>query len=512
MKSKRGIAAAAIVVSALPFALCAQTLQPAGTVSSAGSTLASGRVTANQYRAVMSMFGYAPGMAVNPYNVIPARMYTATCVVPATSQRKMFVSLGTKSSVTAGELDRQGTIVTATVGSNGAVSDFKQTNFSDCKDMYGIVASNDCSTVAALCRTSPTTSGATDLVSPLPSAPKTRLTMQGGDHVRMYVWNSPVMSSALPVTPSNRYIVAKNVSSSFHYGHKDIVMSGTDYGLSLKGSVIDGTGGQHEINSLVVINRVTPAIDTTRGWITGDCAYGHAHTNRPVVSATDGKFVVLCTTDGDGKDLTPGLGGIYAKIEGPDKTWVQLKKLQAPGGGNDINGGANSFIALPGGGFMGVYAAPSDVSDGRSNIYLVRLNSAGEIVGTYLARSNADNSLGYPQIGYLGKDAAGNVRLLVGWGRMFKWPDYKYTTAGDKRRMAGAYTVQEFDAAGNPVSAIRDVTHGWGELDKMVPLGNGRVGWAYTPDPNYGGLGCPANCPVVMSPTLQWTTYTSTSM
>ena len=506
MKSKRGIAAAAIVVSALPFALCAQTLQPAGTVWSGGSTLPSGRVTAHEYRSTVRMFGYTSGMLAIPYNVVAGKVYTASCLVPGTNQRKMFASFGTKSSATAGVTDRNGTIVTANVSSTGAVSGFSQTNFPLCEDMNGIVASNDCSTVAALCRVPSTRTGATkDLVQELPADKRDWITKAGEDHMWLYVWNSPSMSSALPVNPNASYVVARNLGDEWEYGHRDIVMSGTDYGLSIKGSV-----GTHETNHLIIVNRATPKIDPARGWITNSCGDGHVHTNRPVASATNGKFMVLCTTDGDSDtDPMDFTGGIYGTMEDkPEEFKNPFKSIYMGGKANQFNGGANSFVALPGGGFMGVYAAPSNLSNGRTEIHLVRFNSLGEYEWTKVARSNTTYSLGYPQIGYLGKDGAGNVRLLVGWGRLFDWSSYKFDTAGDQRRIASLYTVQEFNVDGAPVSAIRDVTHGWGELDKMTSIGNGRVGWAYTPDPNLQG----ATKPVVMSPTLQWTTYTSTSM
>ena len=65
------------------------------------------------------------------------------------------------------------------------------------------------------------------------------------------------------------------------------------------------------------------------------------------------------------------------------------------------------------------------------------------------------------------------------------------------RRFAGVHTLHpkeyylmEIDADGNRLTdPVRIDGTGWGSMDEMVFLGDGKVGWAYIPNPEIGENG-----------------------
>ncbi len=504
MKNTRAIAQATALSSAMAFALSVQAALPAaGTLSTANDALDGARVTAEEHRWVVRILAQHPGMNAAPYNVTPGRIYSEACVY--NGQRKIFASLSTKS--TSAATTRYGTIVSANVSSTGAISGFSQRDFPECKEMNGIVATSDCSTVAALCRRPSSATGATkDLVASLTNATwKDWLTANStDDHMWLYEWKNTAVSP-LPAAPTNRYVVSKAIGGGWEIGHQNLVMNDTHYGISLKST----TGGtpQHQGDSFVVVSRTAPTIDTTRGWLWA-CGEGHTESNRPA-NYGQGPFAALCTTDWHGVDGDFTKGGIWMHVEKQAPVLVR-SIYRSTQSANRFNGGATSLVALSGGGFLGVFAATDGTTTLPTKIGMVRLNSTGGVVWQKWVRESADYFLSYPQLVSLGEDSTGSQRFLVGWSRMMQYVNgstFDNPSPNDSQRVASLYSVQEFDASGNPKSELRAVTHGWGEQDQMVPLGKGRAGWMYTPNPTYS-----TPLPTPTSTSLQWTTYTSATM
>lgn len=506
MKIKHAAMRLSLLTFSLMTALSAHAVLPAaGTISSSNDVLAGSRVTAEEHRNVIRILAYYPGMNAAPYNVVPGRTYTETCVY--NGQRKIFASLSTKSSSAA--TTRYGTIVSANVGSTGAISGFAQRDFPECKEMNGIAVSSDCSTVAALCRRPSSATGATkDLVASLTNTTwKDWLTATAAsnvDHMWLYEWKNPALAP-LPASPTNRYVVSKAIGGGWEYGHQHLLMNDGYYGISMKST----TGGTspHQGDSFVIVNRATTAIDTGRGWLWA-CGSGHTLSNRPAVYGS-GAFGALCTTDWHGAAGDYTKGGIWMHVENKPAKLVRsiYRSTQSP---NRFNGGATSLIALSGGGYLGVFAATDGTTTMPSKIGMVRLNSDGGVVWQKWIRESADYFLSYPQLVSLGADSTGAQRYLVGWSRMMRYVDsstFDNPSPTDSQRVATLYSVQEFDASGNAKTESRLVTHGWGEQDQMVSLGKGRAGWVYTPNPGYS-----TPLPTPTSTSLQWTTYTSTAM
>lgn len=506
MKPQRLALQLSLLTCSLLTALSAHAVLPAaGTISSSNDVLSGSRVTAEEHRATVRIFAYYPGMNAAPYNVVPGRTYTASCVY--NGQRKFFASLSTKSSSAA--TSRYGTILSADISTFGGISGFAQRDFPECKEMNGIEVSPDCSTVAALCRRPSSATGATkDLVAALTNPGwKDDLTATPAanvDHMWLYEWKNPALAP-LPASPTNRYVVSKAIGGGWEIGHQHLAMNDGYYGISMKST----TGGTspHQGDSFVVVNRATVAIDTARGW-SWACGKGHTFSNRPAVYGS-GAFGVLCTTDWHGVAGDFSKGAIWMHVEGKP---AQLTRTlyRSTVDKNRLNGGATSLIALSGGGYLGVFAATDGTTTMPSKIGMVRLNSDGAVVWQKWIRQSADYFLSYPQLVSLGADSTGAQRYLVGWSRMMPYVSsstFDNPSPNDSQRVASVYSVQEFDASGNAKTESRQVTQGWGEQDQMVSLGKGRAGWVYTPNPAYA-----SPLPTPTSTSVQWTTYTSTAM
>ena len=70
-----------------------------------------------------------------------------------------------------------------------------------------------------------------------------------------------------------------------------------------------------------------------------------------------------------------------------------------------------------------------------------------------------------------------------------------------------SYRVMEVDALGNALTEPVELEGaGWGEQDELVPLGQGRAGWAYIADPALDANGAHPSC---TQSSLQLSVYTS---
>lgn len=510
--------ASALALALLAPTASAQTLPAAGTRNSGTSTFANSRKTAGE-------FIYATRiLASHPDVVVPRRMYTATCVNPS-GTRRIFQSLttvATEGGATAGM------IVSADVAANGSVSNFKEKLFSECNNMAGIVVDSTCGTVAALCRRDASTNTPTvDLVKTLPNTTEgnkwrnwitstdrknSNGTVDYTDHMWLYEWSgSQSDPTSANSTPARKFIVSKAIGGKEN-AHHDLVMNDTYYGVSLKST---GDAWAHEFDSFIVFTRSNPAIDMSRGWPSG-CGTGHTRSNRPATSA-NGTFAVFCTTDDyDGLDSDPvPEGGAWLHVDQKDSQRVH-QFFMDPENSLKLNGGASVLIPKPGGGYLGMLVGSADASkDQATRIGLVHFAADGTPGAVKWVKTDSSDYLSYPQLAYLGKDADQNHRFLLGWGQMMPFSTtstFISPSPGMSARMPFKYFVQEIDWNGTAKSQPVEIANGWGEQDRMVSLGNKRVGWVYRPK---GGYELDAAGNVVKkgySTQLIWMTYTSTSM
>ena len=514
--------AAALTLALLAPVALAQTLPAAGTTNPVAYTLPNSRTTAGEYPWVIRILSYHPGA------VVPRRMYTASCTTGGV--RKLFASITTRTTTGTEE----GMIISGDVASTGVVSNFTSRAFPTCKDMNGIVAASDCSTVTAMCRRPAGSTGATrDLVAALPTTTQGNdwrdwLTAEpGDDQMWLYEWRGAPAVPTSSLTGYNSYIVSKAIGGGWEFGHQNLVMSSTHYGVAMKATTgKDANGTQHQGDSFVAVTRASvpasTAIDTTRGWIWA-CAHGHTLSNRPVLSTT-GKFGAFCMTDWTNV-ANDTKGAVWMRVEGQAAGKAHdIYASLVPGGYTELrfNGGHGPILPTANGEFIGVLVgSPNPSIAERSRIGLVRFNSAGaRLSAPVWVKSSATHFLSYPQLVSLGNDSTGTPRYLLGWAQMMA-SGSNVTTSFDSpspdqtQRLATKYFVQEIDASGNPKSEAREVMHGWGEQDQMLPLGARRAGWVHRPD---GRIKLSADGTTVTSmpspnaTELVFNTYTSTSM
>ncbi len=498
----------------------AQTTLPTGVIKSSTYALPNSINTAGEHEWVFRMMHY------HSTSVVPRRMYSATCTAPG-GTRKFFHALSTKYStgshggmIISGDLDT----------STGVVGNLTWRELA-CKEMGGVVASSDCSTVTAMCRRPSAATGATrDLVAALANtavgnAWRSALTSEAvDDQMWLYEWKGTPAAPTSSTSTYNSYVVSKAIGGGSEYGHQNLVMTGTHYGVSMKSTTVRDTRGvQHQADSFVAVTRASvpgnTAIDTARGW-SWACASGHTLANRPVLSST-GKFGAFCTTDWNSAMKADGItgdyskAGIYMRVEGKPAALTWSLYL-SPSSTLKLNGGGTSILPTANGEFIGTFVGSNSSTVGeRSMIGLMRFNSDGAATGGVWVKSDSNYFLSYPQLVSLGNDSTGTPRYLLGWARMMPSnanSTYETPSPDSSKYMPTKYFVQEIDANGNAKSQALEVANGWGEQDQMISLGNGRAGWVYRPG---GQLVTDVNGTVVPqnnSLYVTYTTYKSTGM
>jgi hypothetical protein len=503
---------AALALALIAPAVSAQTLPAAGTTSSGTYTLPGSRTTAEEYPWVIRILSY------HPKPIVPRRMYSTSCTYQGV--RKFHASLTSKTQ--AGEY--HGILISGDVTTTGAVANFSSRVFTGCKDMAGIVAASDCSTVAALCRkgANTTMTPTKDLVASLPNtstgnAWRDALTADStDDQMWLYEWQGNPAAPTNSDSTVRSYIVSKAIGS-WEYGHQNLVMSGSHYGVSLKSTTGTGANGKHEGDSFIAVTRTSPSIDTNKGW-SWACASGHTLANRPVLSTT-GKFGAFCTTDWNNVANDYTKGGIFLRLEGSAAVLTR-SIYELPSSSSLIyNGGGTSILPTANGEFIGVIVGSPDPSKPEaSRIGLVRFNSAGAPVSTMWVKSSSTHFLSYPQLVSLGNDSSGTPRYLLGWGQMMRSSSTSTLSApkpDETQRLATYYYVQEINANGDLKSESKSLGNGWGEQDQMVSLGSKRAGWIHRPDGRIkltSDGSAVESMPSPNSTNVIFMTYTSTSM
>jgi len=411
----------------------------------------------------------------------PRRMYNATCGSDTPNPR-MYTSYTVGTKVDAGLTGTSGAITETVFNPATEKMEVGATHhFPECRSMHGVAAGADCGVVAALCRIENTAPGSDhDAVAGSSSADwMTNENLCGekmNDHMWLYEWPDGDLSKD-PV----KVIVHKSIGS-WEYGSNYLRFGENDntYGIALKATVGEGTDC-HEADSYMVLDRSDYSL-TNRGWDWA-CATGHTVQNRPAYDPSNKKYGMLCSTDWN-KAGTPNEVEVAFHREDQPKALIQhLSRYNALW----IKGGAGPLIPRDGGGFLGLLVGePLPLSSTYDDtvptqIGLVSYDTEGEQVGEvrWIA-SNPEAFLSWPQLVALGGD-----RYLVGWGE-----GYHVGTKGEDNRdrnlsfrIPWSYHAMEISGDGEILTAVAELEDaGWGEMNEMVPLGEGRVAWSYVPE------------------------------
>jgi hypothetical protein len=437
-----------------------------------------------------------------PTGIVPRRMYFSSCKTQS-SNPEMFVSLSVGADAGQGQRDATSGVLVRTRlnSSTGALETITSRRFPECLEMHGIATSSDCNTVAALCRIPSGTPGADkDSLATHSNADWMTQPYSCGnkknDEMWLYEWKNGDIQ-----TQPRRYIVHKAIGS-WEYGNNYLRYGESDntYAIAVKATV--GNGSCHEADAFLILNRADYSM-TSRGW-SWACGTGHTTFNRPAYDPTTKKYAMMCSTDYN-DDQIGGLGAVYFRMENGSAQEFHRVNLD----GLKNKGGASTLVARPGGGFIGLMVGVDGIIKAEgyprtppTSIGLVQFGADGTRQGGINWVVKNDSAyVSYPQLVSLGND-----RYLLGWGVMKKLND-PTDTKDDSYRIPWEYYVMEIDSNGNRLSSPTLLQGtGWGELDEMVPLGQGRVAWAYIKNPALSSGGAYPSC---NSSSLQLSVYVS---
>jgi len=443
----------------------------------------------------------------HPSAVVPRRMYSASCN-PGASAR-MFTSLTVGDNAMHPDEDPSsgGIIVSDLDDAAGTLAPVDQRYFPECISMHGIAVSDDCNTIGALCRIPSATEGfdkdvlATHNAADWMTNPYVCGDRGMNDEMWLYEWTDGDIQSE-----PTKYIVHKSIGS-WEYGNNYLRLDeeGDTYGIAVKATVggADGPNTCHEADAFLVMDRGTETM-TNRGW-SWACGTGHTTFNRVAFNPSTGKYAMMCSTDYNDAQ-TGGLGAYVFRMEDGDANEFHYLNLD----GIKSKGGASAIVPTPDGGYLGVLVGVDDkvVPDGYPTtpptaIGLGHWGSDGEMDGGInWVVTDAEGYLSYSTLSVLSPD-----RYLLGWGVMRRLSEKDGENGEVSQRVPWEFWVMEIDASGTQLTEPLQLDGaGWGELDEMVPLGQGRAGWAYIQDP---ALTADFEYPDCNQPTLQLSVYTS---
>jgi hypothetical protein len=449
-----------------------------------------------------------------PNALLPRRLYLASCAA-TTSTTAAAASGGTNTTTTTRKMytsytvgpDRnqtQGVItVSVLVDESRSLRVEQSYSFPECRSMHGIAAHQDCSIVAALCLvSSPVPSLDFDYdpvashfdVDKLTAAHNGYCDRKGHRPNRqmwLYEWPDGDLSR-----PPIKVIVHKSMGAgSFDYGQNYLRYGENDdtYGIALK---VTTPNCEHESDSFMILNRASWTFQTQRqrGW-TWLCATGHTIHNRPAYDAVSNKYAVLCSTDWNEQEEEKMGCEVAFRYEDRPRTIVHYVPRYGP---LWIKGGAGPLVARPQGGFLGIIVGEPPTKQQRrrrrhNNGYyddttpvqlgLLQVTADGvvrPIQWNIVASDKPFFYLSWPQLAWLGE----GDRYLLGWGRGYQsCAKYDNDDRDISLRHPWTYFVMEINSNGDilvPASEVSN-TGGWGEVNEMVSLGPGRVGWSYVP-------------------------------
>ena len=442
-------------------------------------------------------------LTYHPGPVVPRRMYHASCGVGPSA--RMFTSLSVGENAPHPTPDpTSGAIVIADLDdASGTLVVSDSRSFPDCEEMHGIAVSDDCQTIGALCRVPTGSSGFDkDVLATHPDADWMTNPHVCGDKMNDEMWLYEWTNGDIQSEPK-RYIVHKSFGS-WEDGNNYLRLGNDDatWGIALKTTVggQDGPGSCHEADAFLVMDRASETM-TTRGW-SWACGTGHTLTNRVAFNPETGKYAHMCSTDYNDAQIG-GIGAYVFRLEDGPGTEFHYLNLD----GIAQKGGASTMLPRPDGGFVGLLVGvPGDAVPGGYP------ETPGTSIG--LAQWNADGTMDgeikwilQDPDGYLSNSSLTEIapgRYLVGYGVMRR---HGGEDPGESMRIPLESRFVEIDLEGNLLTEPLVVDDaGWGDYDELVPLGQGRAGWAYIPNPL---LGPDLQGPSCNAPQLQLSVYTS---
>ena len=437
----------------------------------------------------------------SPASDLNQQFYFASCERDGT--RKLYVSMSTgdhEDCAMDDELDRYGR-----GGCGGALVelDYDATSgqatqagdthlLPECIELYGVTASEDCSTLAVLCRreSMATVDSAGEITKNIlltandPDWMTHPVNTAGDgrrmDEIWMYEWSSGQLDTA-----ADKYVLHRAIGTS--YGKYSLVRGGDGtYGVGLRADVFSDDGTMHSADMMMVIDRSTYDY-TSRGYDWA-CGVGHTVTNFMTYNPASEKYAMHCTTDWN-DDAIPA-GDSYLRLEDGDKDndgdGINNGYFRHPRYGDGELGGGIMLKPVSDGGFIAAIVGLPDAEDQMAtdaafhddpvstSVGVVRFAPDGNVVGEiHWLASDAEGLVSSPQLAPLGED-----RFLFGWASMHRFAAYE----GDRHmdyKLGLSYHVTEIDDQGELLTEQLDLPPnvGWGEWDEAVPMGPGRVGW-----------------------------------
>lgn len=439
----------------------------------------------------------------HPKPIVPRRMYSSACRTPA-GKTRMFTSLTLGKDVPPPQVDpTSGAIVVSEFDeASETLKVVDQVRFKECLEMHGIATSPDCSVVGALCRVPSKTPGFDkDVLATHAAADWMTNPYVCGSRLNDEMWLFEWKQGDIRTKPE-KFIVHKSIGS-WEYGNNYLRLDkdARTYGIAVKATVggKNGPGTCHEADAFLIMDRQTKTY-TNRGW-SWACGTGHTTFNRPAYDVATNKYALMCSTDFNEKS-TAGIGSFVFRMEDGKAQEFHYLNLD----GIKEKGGASALVATDGGGFLGVLVGTEGPikpagypKEPPTAIGLGRWDAAGKPVGAIRwIRKDPAAYLSYSTLARLGAN-----RYLLGWGVMQRLSEPE----NEGMRVPWEFYVSEIDGDGRELTPPRKLEGaGWGELDELVPLGQGRLGWAYIPAP---ALKTGAVPPACNQPKLQLGVYTS---
>lgn len=443
----------------------------------------------------------------HPSAVVPRRMYSSTCNDGGT--RTMYTSLTVGDNAPHPDEDPSsgGIIVSTLDEATGTLTAASTRHFPECISMHGIATSDDCSTLGVLCRIPSGTTGydkdvlATHGDADWMTQPYVCGDRGLNDEMWLYEWEG----GDIQAEPT-RYVVHRAIGS-WEYGNNYLRLGddGSTYGIAIKTTVggAEGPDTCHEADAFLVMDR-GPQELTPRGW-SWACGTGHTTFNRVAWDPVGGKYALMCSTDYNDAG-TGGLGAYVFRME--DGAAQEFDYMNLDGIKN--KGGASALVPRTEGGYLGVLvgvpgeAVPEGYpTEPPTAIGLARWSADGAMEGPIQwILEDPEGYLSYSTLAPLGPD-----RYALGWGVMRRLTEADGENGEISMRVPWEYWLMEIDGTGAALTEpLRVEGAGWGELDELVPLGDGRVGWAYIEDP---ALTDDAQAPECNQPSIQLSVYTS---
>jgi len=371
----------------------------------------------------------------------------------------------------------------------GLVATGRSAFLPECIEGYGVAAGPNCETVGLLCRRENRAADNAELTkNSLLTHPEAEWMTHpdnaeaGGESTMEEIWLYEWPDGDITGTPE-RYVVHRAIGTS--YGKYSLVLGDDDtYGIGIRSDVFSGVI-MHSADALLVLDHST--FDFTNRGYHWSCGAGHTTTNYIGYNPFSGQYASHCLTDHNA-DGVSGSGQMFTWTESGKENSYWLNYFWEDGA--EIGAAASIRPTSDGGWIAAMVTAPSltgptDTSFVESGaptwIGLGRFTPDGVLIGeVQWVVADEEGLVSHPQLASLGDD-----RFVLGYGSMRR---FSTDFDGDPGwtidlKVPQEYHLFEVDAEGVQTSEQLDLPLdvGWGAWDELVPLGDGRVAWAYTP-------------------------------